>query len=379
MGLVRFTDAPSGITSSKAKSLGSDSVAHLLISAAWKKWLTNPANSFPKEEEFSASLYDLSTALLQDNKYQIPFAECERLVEAFVDYSGALTCLKGHVRLASPRLQAMASEVVSVTSTILAAQRKGLCFVGIQDDVNRYFGGDPVWTKPWDGSGPDYLFSNFDGNATFVEVKGELSKPCTKLNPAKGIEGFVKQKVQSINAELQLPAEFPKPQLRYVLSRVRRACDDQVSVRWFNEREDSSNGQASDALTLAVALSNYEQLLRSLGVDLNRGDRSQIEDYRTLMPDEVRVASTPDYSYPPGTVFVPGIVFEAFRRIDVWFSAFRQVDRRHQAADIVEEARELKDALKNALSNHPSSQSVDLGKEVQARVVGLPMGFGVVV
>ena len=376
MGMINFEDAPTGISSIAAAG-ATAAKARSQVLKAWRKWLPGLPASWPSAQAIPIADADLTNSLVEDNKLRVPYAACRKLVEAFTETNGSHHRVRARIELASPRLKAFASELVAIASTIHVAQTKGLVFIGNRNDVNTYFlskkTSPPVWSIRWRGFGPDYLFSDAVGNATFVEVKGEVF--ARESTPSKKrLKAFVEKKVQSMNASLSLPKSFPPPpSIRHVLSRVRRDKNHAISVRWFNERQPpdehtEEDREPCDPLVLAVALSNFHQILRSLSAThdlksllarLSEGPADGIITAETLSPASRRLVEVDRSEFDGGDahrrtrIFVPRRVVEIFESVEGWFSAWRrqqQLDQSSYGAGFAAEARQLNAELQRVVA-----------------------------
>lgn len=74
--------------------------------------------------------------------------------------------------------------------SIAYALKHGLGFLGSMSDVNKL--GPKVWSRRWKGNGPDYLFINFEGQFTFLEIKG-----CSSWFPTTNSPPFIQTDVAS--------------------------------------------------------------------------------------------------------------------------------------------------------------------------------------
>lgn len=373
-----FDDAPPAISSFiSAGAAGSAGAAQTAISTAWAAWLPGPLGAWPGVVQVPTSVGDLTNALVEDNLHEVPYRVCRFMVQAFTTSVAGRRKVRGEMENASSRLKATASELMAAAATIHTAHHSGLKFVGTRGDINAFFG-EEIWQYRWPGSyGPDYLFTDAVGNATFIEVKGDAF--VLRMRPrAKQLASFSLHKTQSVNARLLMPKHFPMPAVRYILSRVRKHTDGTIYVQWFNHREESdANPRGCSAIALAVALSNYKQVLRSV---FGEGD---IRLYsKPNMPGYPTYAHTEDWRQRETEsglrTFVPSAIVTVFARIEDHFRDWRERHLgREENGDWLREANKLRDALLQTLEAHSASDIGRLEFERNLILRALPMGIAV--
>ncbi len=362
------TTVPSVLSPASRKTPSKKSTA-TAIQGAWNQWLSQ-SNTFPAPVQIACSKRQMAIALLIDNRNALPLSTAWHLMNTFIKMQGShlvyqdYLCNPGPASV-SQRMKSIGSETVAVAAAIAVAWSQNMRYIGCKNDVNRLYKAK-VWDKHWKGSGPDFLCFNTAGEATFIEVKGSVSKPTAPPHPVN--QEFVNQKLQSINAKLLLPSSVPA---RFILSKASRNSAGQISVQWFNDRKltEHTDAQKHNApLALAVAVSNFYQLLRALHVHVLFQPGRFVHYFSTATSYE----STHN---APASVIIHQGTANTLLKAEQWFH-----DVRPSAKEPSPAMQELASRIWQELNQQTSPEVqadalLSLSKQFTRTVTPLPLGF----
>ena len=375
---LRFIDSPKLILPTKLPPTALKTKNS--INKVWGDWAKDSTTAFPAPQspEPNFTAHELAIALMSDFRNQLPFRHAMSLVSTFIDEAAPELSFHQHLAAGSQRFKAISSELVGTMVAIAYARKCGHQFLGSMSDVNKL--SPNAWTRPWTGNGPDFLFASTGGLVTFVEAKGTGAAAGPKKNIVD--KDFVRQKVQSLNAKLDLPTYLTPPnEPRFVLSRVTMEANCRVQLQWFNQAAEKleKSERVSKPLVLAVALGNFRQIGRAQSVHLAR--RIFVEDdVIAFLPHESPGDGVLKQRFPRDTVFARRSTRYLFDAIEDLLDAFGTRLRWSSGLKSIFESE-----VEGLFAELTNAQTLDagplLGQKLSAayeqKVVGLPMGYAV--
>lgn len=276
--MLTFNDVPPNSPQGSGVGAPTQGAASNAIQTAWDPWFQ--LNTPLAPVVLPIGLVDIAAAMAADTMGSMPVAACLTYCGLYLipePATGVLCAQTFMARLPSHHRRT-ADEILGIALSLAVALNQGYQFFGSRLRVNALFGG-PLWMKPWQGDGPDYLLANTIEFA-FMEVKSR-GKKCVK-RPYK----FCEHKTQSVNAQLNPVLFGINPPVRYLLSYANLPASSKVpslraaTVQWFNATTPEATNRGTGigpTILIAVALSQFMSQIENAGHDperlLGRGTR----------------------------------------------------------------------------------------------------------
>lgn len=245
--------------------------AECQISATWDIWFAG-LKGLAAPVPIGVDINDVAAAMAADVLGTLPVGDCFTYCCLYLTEAGfpPRIAAKGWMGDLPAHHRRATDELLGIALSLATAANQGYQFFASRCDVNMALPpGMQIWTKPWDGDGPDYILDNGIGGIAFLEIKARATD--CKRKPVS----FAKYKAQSINANVM------GLQNRYLLSYAYLPANGALAggasvpanVQWFNVTSSQrTNSQAElvqlrHFVSLVIAFCQFKTQLRNAGHD----------------------------------------------------------------------------------------------------------------